>query len=359
MEENLHKMQSSSSSLLLFILLLLFALPNALDASLVFSKEEVEACGKIRIPQMTVTPSGVLLVAQCRNASNGGLLQDNMLFAKVVTKHSADGGKTWGDMQVLTPERGHSHGQVVYDRLRKRVLLQYQFHPHKDPELNSTLFQKISHDDGETWENLRDITEEVSQCNPTAPENMQVGTAGSKIQTSSGRIVFMGHAKGTACRWWTDDGGETFQTTTPYVGNEASVAEVSPGRLYMNMRGLSFAWKGNRTSFWSSDDGNTFTKPEMCPIAEDAPFGCSAGLVSDQGRLFLSEPRGPQRVGLVIHCSLDGGVTWPLNYPVGGAKDPAAYSAMRVIDNHQTLLVVYEFGSNFWAEQVPMDWCQR
>ena len=96
-----------------------------------------------------------------------------------------------------------------------------------------------------------------------------------------------------------------------------------------------------------SDDGNTFTKPEMCPIAEDAPFGCSAGLVSDQGRLFLSEPRGPQRVGLVIHCSLDGGVTWPLNYPVGGAKDPAAYSAMRVIDNHQTLLVVYEFGSNF------------
>ena len=35
----------------------------------VFTKEEVAQCGDIRIPQMTVTPSGILLLAQCRDAN--------------------------------------------------------------------------------------------------------------------------------------------------------------------------------------------------------------------------------------------------------------------------------------------------
>ena len=91
----------------------------------VFSTAEVEQCGNIRIPQMTVTPSGVLLAAQCRKANhttNSTGLGDDMVRAKVVTKFSSDLGQTWGPMKVLTPI-AHSHGQVVYDAVRKRVLL--------------------------------------------------------------------------------------------------------------------------------------------------------------------------------------------------------------------------------------------
>ena len=262
----------------------------------VFSNSEVALCGRLRIPQMTVTPRGLLLVAQCRDA---GQSNDNMLHSKVVTKFSPDNGTTWGKMVVLTPHIGHSHGQVVYDAVRKQVLLQYQHHPNADPELNSTLFQRISQDDGQTWSSPLDITAKIKRCNPYAPNNMQVGTAGSKIQTATGRIVFLGHAKGSACRWWTDDGGKTYNASTPYLGNEASIAEINDAHgLYMNARGLAFSWKGNRTSFWSHDDGTTFSAPVECPVKEDADFGCSAGLVSIKTpgtsswrRLFLSEAK--------------------------------------------------------------------
>ena len=349
----------------------------ASDVTKVFTDAEVHQCGDIRIPQMTITPSGVLLVAQCRSANQTGDVRvdvrDNMVHAKVVTKLSADNGTTWGPMKVLTPI-AHSHGQVVYDAVRQRVLLHYQLHPNVDPTINSTLFQRLSHDDGATWGSERAITPLLARCNPEAPQNMQVGSAGSKVQTASGRIIFLGHANGVACRWWTDDGGETYNPSLPYVGNEASVAETGAGQIYMNARGLTYAWKGNRTSYFSSDDGADFSSPVACPVREDAPFGCSAGLVADPftpnarsaasaappRRLFLSEPSGPERKGLVVHCSLDGGRTWPASVRVNG-EQPAAYSAMRIVRTAvrtHRILVVWEEKPNFLATHLDTAWCR-
>ena len=101
-------------------------------------------------------------------------------------KFSEDFGDTWSSMEVLTPQHGgFSHGQVVYDRIRKHVIMQFRYHPSTDPEYNSTLYQRISHDDGKTWSGPEDITSLIRECNPKAPHNMQVGTAGAKVQTSS------------------------------------------------------------------------------------------------------------------------------------------------------------------------------
>lgn len=150
----------------------------------VFSPEEVRKCGKIRIPQMTVTPKGILLLGQCRYANDSLIetsepLHDDQRFAKVVTKFSVDNGTTWSAMQFLTPNIGYSHGQVIYDRLRNQVVLQYQHHPNQDPTLNSTLYQRISTDccgqNGiDSWGQERDITSLVKRCNPSAPKQMQV-----------------------------------------------------------------------------------------------------------------------------------------------------------------------------------------
>jgi|EP01046_Picozoa_sp_COSAG06_P000592 hypothetical protein len=189
------------------------ALSARAAAVVVFPPSEVAMCQLIRTPQMTVTPTGVLLTAQCRVAAANGTVNDDQHSAKVVSKFSRDMGRTWGPMQELTP-RGYSHGIAVYDRIRKRVLLQYQHHPNADPSENSTLHQRFSYDDGVTWGPERDITALVVRCNPHAPHGMQVASAGAHIQTSSGRMLFQSHAIGTthlACRWWTDDGGETFR----------------------------------------------------------------------------------------------------------------------------------------------------
>ena len=60
-------------------------------------------------------------------------------------------------------------------------------------------------------------------------------------------------------------------------------------------------------------------------------------------RLFFSHPAGPGRVALTVHCSLDGGHTWPANKTLAIDGDsPAAYSALRMVktgENEHRLLV--------------------
>ena len=341
----------------------------------VFQRNETDLCGYehgIRIPQMTVTPTGILLVGQCRNAVSG--LGDDMSNAKIVSKFSPDMGKTWGPMKILSPRKGYSHGQVVYDRIRKRVLFQYQFHPSVNPEFNNTFFQSISNDDGHTWSDARDITSLVKKCNPDAPNHMQVMTAGAKIQTSTGRIIFAGHGnEGLGCRWWTDDGGETYHTSNLYRANEASLAEVAPNWIYMNGRHQE-PWTPHRTSWTSHSDGTNFTSPYKCPLLEDNGSGCSAGLVALHStdakinKLFFSEPQGPGRIGLRVHCSLDGGSTWPYSKLIGGKKDKAAYSSIVVVasgseeSDNRRLLVVWEAldsgGKQNWKYTLlKTNWC--
>ena len=347
------------------------------DYPTIFSENEVSECGDIRIPQMTVTPSGVLLLAQCRqaNASKSSSKRrrrlDDQSEAKVVKKFSADFGDSWSPMEVLTPDHaGYSHGQVVYDAVRKQVLMQYQYHPSVDPEFNSTLYQRISVDDGKTWGEAKDITPLITRCNPDGVSNMQVGTAGAKIQTQDGRIIFVGHAKGRGCRWFTDDGGKTYDATDPYKVNEASIAEYAPNKIYMNARGSSFSWRGNRTSFWSNDDGAHFSEPQAAPIREDASEGCSVGLVAEPPslasssvprRLFFSEPIGPKRIGLVVRCSLDGGKTWPYSKAVTSPGAVAAYSSMRFVPSHEKkpLLIVWEDKPNMRFTRISTGWCSR
>ena len=169
---------------------------------------------------------------------------------------------------------------------------------------------------------------------------------------------------------------KTYNASETYVGNEASLSETEPGKIYMNARGLTYAWKGNRTSYWSADDGADFSAPVACPVREDEAFGCSAGLVADPippksgalvearlqqpARLFLSEPAGPGRKGLLVHCSLDGGHTWPASTQIDG-QEPAAYSAMRLVPTapHQhRLLVVWEHKSSMRATRLDTSWCR-
>eukprot|EP01045_Picozoa_sp_COSAG04_P027759 COSAG04_NODE_4133_length_2278_cov_1.368518_1_plen_330_part_10 len=314
-------------------------------AVVVFPPSEVAMCQLVRDPQMTVTPTGVLLIAQCRVADPA---DDDQHRAKVVSKFSPDFGRSWEPMRELTP-MAHSHGTAIYDRVRRRVLLQYQRHPSADPSENSSLYQRFSSDDGASWGPARDITALVARCNPHAPHGMQVASAGAHIQTSSGRILFQSH--GTmdspwtrshgdlhlACRWWTDDGGQTFSATAPYTGSEASLAEIAPGRLVMNMRG----WDHYRSSLWSTDDGTSFGAPVRSPLREPDQGGCSAGLVAlpqaaGPPRLFFSEPSGgpdgghSNRSTLTLHCSLDGGESWPHSFQVSDQR--AGYSEMRVVN---------------------------
>lgn len=342
----------------------------------VFTAKEVAQCGKIRIPELTQTPSRIIIWAQCRsaNASSSSSF-DNMLHAKVVSKMSTDHGKSWSNWTIHTPKQ-YSHGKGIYDRVAKTVVFQYQHHPSADPEANSSYLQRISKDDGLTWSAERDITDQLVGCNPYRPIEMEVESAGSNIQTSSGRLVFTGHSKNNdSCTWYSDDHGSTYHSSNRFSGNEISVAELSPGNLIMNGRGGSHVWNPNRSQYYSTDDGTTWGAAEASVLTDNNQFGCEAALIAMKMKptvgsesdsehavvlapavLFYSEPVGASRTDLVLRCSLDGGATWPGLHAINGHA-AAAYSAMLHLPQTNELLVVWESGNTFIAEIVDTKWC--
>ena len=151
----------------------------------VFTKAELAQCGNvIRIPELTRTPERLLLFAQCRKAQMGGnqtggahvqsssMLGDSMVQTKVISKASFD-GLSWTNFTVHTPV-SYSSGMAIYDRVRKRVVLQYQHYPTADQYTDLTLYQRVSTDNGLSWGEEQDITAQVKGCNPHAPRRMQV-----------------------------------------------------------------------------------------------------------------------------------------------------------------------------------------
>merc|ERR1712113_390515 len=126
---------------------------------------------------------------------------------------------------------------------------------------------------------------------------MHTQTAGSMIQTSSGRLLFAGKAghHNSVCLWYSDDHGSTYRTTEIMRGNEVSIAELQPGHLIMNGRGLAFDWKPSRATYYSKDDGMFWSSPQPSTLRDNNKFGCEAALISvPKGQaiptLYFSEP---------------------------------------------------------------------
>ena len=87
---------------------------------------------------------------------------------------------------------------------------------------------------------------------------------------------------------YSDDGGETWETSDPFPAKgtgEATVAELSDGTIYYNTR-RHWAEEGadpkRRWTATSSDGGKTWKNLKYCKILPDGPqdtnYGCMAGL---------------------------------------------------------------------------------
>ncbi len=291
-------------------------------------------------------------------------------------KTSNDGGASWGRLQTLSPrgQLSYANGQVIYDAKRGALVVQYNYIPRGDTKgvYNTTFWQITSMDDGATWSAPRDITHFLAQCNPDI-SNMQVGTAGSKLQTRSGRLVWAGHDHGGhVCVWYSDDGGLSYTTAPLIEGGEVSLSLGAGDGLYMNGRGGSRFGK-YRTDYWSTDDGATWSNGTQSKLVEDASGGCEASLVTIGDAVFFLEPVGKHRTAMQASCSRDWGKTWTSTAAVNGDAR-GGYSDMKELRGGQ-ILAVWEDGShplsssssddppepdsgNFFAMQLATAWCK-
>jgi sialidase-1 len=330
-----------------------------------------EGYASFRIPAVVATGGGTLLAfAEGRRSSaadHGDI--------DIVLRRSADGGRTWGPLCVVSANGTDLAGNPAPVALDSGRILLLQVHNaagatedairrgQVSPEDGRRVYVQHSDDEGITWSTPREITEQTKR-----PEWRWYATGpGHAVQLRrpphDGRIVVpanhslppTGSDTGLEGKYYgghdliSDDGGETWRigyvddNPDGYLNvNETTAAELPDGRVYFNTRTDSTA-PGTRGDAYSTDGGESLERPFrpqaglVTPVVEGSLLS-----LPDHGVLLYSGPADPAARALMqVRTSLDDGVTWQPVHTASGL--PAAYSDLVRVDE-DTVGLLYETG---------------
>lgn len=322
-----------------------------------------------RIPAVVSCTDGTLLAfCEGRKGSSG-----DSGDVDVVVRRSADGGATWGAQQVVWSDGANTCGNPVpiVDQASGRVVLAMTWNLGTDGEtaiINKTakdtrrVFVAHSDDNGATWSSPAEITSSVKSVEWGWYATGPGGGIQLRNGAHAGRLVVPcdhSDAAGAYCSHviYSDDAGATWQLggTVPDVKlNECQVAELSDGRLLLNMRNYNRTVKARRISF-SGDAGATWWSPVydaalIEPICQASlervrwPQGTGAGLIA-----FSNPASESSRVNLTLRLSTDDAATWAVNCVL--CADPSAYSDLAVASSGK-IVALYECGVTNAYEQI-------
>lgn len=295
-----------------------------------------------RIPAIVATGRGTLLAfAEARKGDCGDAGDIDL-----VLRRSEDGGRTWAPLTVVWDDGGNTCGNPapVVDSRTGRILLLSTWNLGSDREpriIDGTskdtrrVYLASSSDDGRSWTKPREITGDVKRPDWTWYATGPVNGIRIRKGPFSGRLVVpCDHIEAVSKRYFShtihsDDGGKTWKlggSTPADRVNECTVAELSGGRLLLNMRNYD-GTRFRRTSF-SDDGGTTWTAPTV-DSALPEPV-CQAAMLRVSRRrpvLAFSNPASREkRVNMTVRWSVDGGRVWQAPQTVHSG--PSAYSCM-------------------------------
>jgi len=320
-----------------------------------------------RIPSLLVTKKGTVL-AFCEGRKTSA---DDHGDLDLVLKRSADGGNTWGPLQVVYEEGGAAPVTLgnpcpVVDQNTGTIWLTFC----RD---NKEVLVTSSIDDGLTWSKPVDLTKEVK-----SPDWGWYATGpGVGIQLRhgphAGRLVIpCDHREKDDGEWimhshvfLSDDAGKTWRLggSADKHTDECQVVELTDGTLLLNMRNY---WgttgkqpeRGNRRALARSKDGGATWSALQFDDTLVEPI-CQASLIrhdTADGKVLLlfSNPANTGRVELTIRASLDEGRTWPRAQVLN--HGPSAYSCLAVLPDGQ-LGCLYERGEKNASETITFARC--
>ncbi|MDG2126830.1 MAG: sialidase family protein [Fuerstiella sp.] len=284
-----------------------------------------------RFPNIVVTLDGTVLVTWGNTS--------------VRARRSEDGGATWGP-EITVAKPGFQGGGTTVDETTGDILAFVEDH---HPPAPLTVYR--SRDDGRTWQPEKVTIHADSKGNMPS---MHMNEHGITLRHGhhKGRLVRPARYYGTKndrSEWpnhytnaiYSDDGGRNWRTSDPFPENgtgEATIAELSDGRIYYNSR---VHWQERpkntrRRSAISEDSGQTWTDWRIVEVLPDGhqhrSYGCMGGLtrlpVVGQDILIFSNIDTPnaKRERGTVWASLDGGRTWPVKRLV--YEGASAYSSL-------------------------------
>ncbi len=244
---------------------------------------------------------------------------------------SEDGGKTWGE-EITIAKPGFQAGGLTVDENSGDVIAFVEAH---HPPAEISVYRSTNH--GKTWKKQETVINKDSKGNLPSLHMNEHGIT-LRHGKHAGRLLRPSRwyaGKNERARWpqhytnaiYSDDGGKTWQASDPFPAfgtGEATLAELSDGRIYYNSR-RHWAEEGadprRRWTAISEDGGATWKNLSICEVLPDGPqdtnYGCMGGLarlpVSGRDILIYSNcdsPRG--RNHGTVWASFDAGQTWPV-----------------------------------------------
>ncbi|MGS2616421.1 exo-alpha-sialidase [Micromonospora sp. LZ34] len=289
----------------------------------------------------------------------------------LVLRRSADGGRTWGPLQVVVEGNGQTRGNpvpIVDERTGRVAVVGTGNGPTPCPNgCDRDPYLVTSEDHGATWSPVRELTEakrpEWNHWYATGPMHgiqLQRGPHAGRLVVGASFESYDGvgaHVYGTHLLY-SDDGGlswqigaETFRDDGSVIAQEVTVVELTDGRIYALARERGTD-PGHRAYATSSDGGQTFdaafrTIPDLeMPDVQASMLRFSATDAGDaRNRILLSSPAHPvAREVMAVRSSFDEGRSWQ-TWDEGKVFywGPTAYSDLLRLDGDEAALM-YEAG---------------
>jgi sialidase-1 len=298
-----------------------------------------------RIPSIITSINGTLLAfaeGRKNDSSDSGDID-------LVMRRSEDNGKTWSDIKVLWDDDENVCGNPapVQDRKTGKIFLLSTWNLGRDQEpqiIRKTsmdtrrIYLLESSDDGVTWSEPVEITWSVKMNEwtwyATGPcHGIQIANGQYK-----GRLIIpCDHIESGTERYfshiiYSDNNGKTWNlggTTPQDQVNECSVAELSGGKLMLNMRNYDRTQKTRKVCV-SNDGGLTWSNIWSDPVLIE-PI-CQASLLYNPKKkaLYFTNPANEEsRVKMTLRISYDEGKTWNVSRIL--LAGPAAYSDITIL----------------------------